>query len=120
VTAAAGLSPLRVFAFALALGVLALAGLTGYRHAAHPPPPAAPLAAERELAKLQLNAAARALSQLHELTATYEEADLHVIRRLHLVRASETSYCVQVVEGDGFLFHLDGPGGRVTGGPCRR
>jgi hypothetical protein len=110
----------RIVLAVVAFALLVASGWTYVRRAAEQAPPEAPHAAERQLAHLQLRAAAQALAQLHRMTATYEEADLHVIRRLHLVRASETSYCVQVVEGDGFLFHLEGPGGRVGDGPCPR
>jgi hypothetical protein len=112
---------LRRIALAIvAFAVLVASAWTYVQRSTAPARAATPRAAERELARLQLRAAAQALAQLHRMTASYEEADLHVIRRLHLVMATETAYCVQVVEGDGFLFHLAGPGGRVADGPCPR
>jgi hypothetical protein len=110
----------RVLLGVLVLALFAASGWTYVRRASTVAPPQQAHAAEWKLARLQLRAAAQALAQLHRLTATYEEADLHVIHRLHLVTATESSYCVQVVEGDGFLFHLAGPGGRVAAGPCPR
>jgi hypothetical protein len=54
------------------------------------------------------------------MVGTYEQSDLHVFKRLQLVRATDTDFCIQAVEGDGLIYHLSGPGGQVTPGFCPR
>lgn len=118
VTVAAGLSPLRVWACLLALGVLALSGWVAYGRAAHPVPPETPEARELRLATIQLEAAGSTLEQAHDLIGTYEQTDLRIFQRLLLVRATESHFCIQVVGREGGLYHLAGPGGAVAQGSC--
>ena len=120
-TVAAGLSPARLVATLLVTCGLVYSAWTAYHHAATgPASAAAPHARELALAQLQLGAAAGALAEAYRMVGTYEQSDLHVFKRLQLVRATETDFCVQAVEGDGLIYHLAGPGGTVESGFCPR
>ena len=80
--------------------------------------PRRPHAQELALAQLQLGAAQMAMNQLHQMTGSYEDADLHVLKRVHFVQGDENTYCVEATEGDGVVFHVDGPAGTVAEGGC--
>ena len=120
VTVAAGLSPARLIATLLAAGGLCFSGWTAYGRAAHPAAPQTLHGHELALAQAQLGAAASSLAEAYRMIGTYEQSDLHVFKRLQLVRATDSDYCIQAVEGDGLIYHLSGPGGTVETGFCPR
>jgi hypothetical protein len=102
----------------LAALTFSASGVTAVRHARAPHVPQRAHRQELALAQLQLGAAAMAMDQLHEMTGSYEEADLHVLQRVRFVEGDEDHYCVEAVEGDGVVFHVEGPGGAVAEGGC--
>ncbi len=65
----------------------------------------------------ELEAAATMLLQARVSVGTYAYTDLRHFRDLALVRADETSFCIQVGVGADAR-HLAGPGGYPAPGPC--
>jgi len=71
----------------------------------------------RELALIELTAAATTESEAKALVGTYSETSLKRFQDLRVVYANETVYCLEVRKGGG-TFHVAGPGGGPADGPC--
>src|ERR687888_157927 len=71
----------------------------------------------RELAFIELTAAATAESQAKALIGTYSETNLRKFKDMKVVYANETVFCLQVHKG-GATYHIGGPGGSPAVGPC--
>ena len=65
----------------------------------------------------ELDAAARMLLEAKAEVGTFAASDLRWFHNMTLVRADETSYCIQVGWGPSAR-HLAGPGGRPVAGAC--
>ena len=71
----------------------------------------------RDLAFIELTAAAANESEAKSLIGTYGETNLKRFQDLKVVYANETVYCLQVRKGGG-TYHLSGPSGSPADGPC--
>ncbi len=65
----------------------------------------------------ELTAASTSMLEAKTLTGTFSAVDLRNFHNLAIVRADESSYCLQVGVGKD-ASHLAGPGGTPTDGPC--
>lgn len=113
----------RVFGFLMILGVLAASGYTMVDKARsgklNPIDEVDAAAARGELASAQyvLGIVASQLHQVHALDATYDaQLELDKFPLVTLVRADETSYCLEFKKTH--TFFLAGPGGSVAQGTC--
>ena len=66
---------------------------------------------------LELQTAASQLLQAKAAVGTYDSIDLKPFHNLYVVRANETSYCIQIGNGPGARY-VAGPGGRPAPGTC--
>lgn len=71
----------------------------------------------RELAYAELRAAAHAEAEAKSFVGTYKDTRLRSFRHLKVIYANETVYCLQL-HVDGWTYHLAGPGGHPSDGPC--
>ena len=71
----------------------------------------------RDLAFIELIAAAANESEAKSLIGTYSETNMKRFQDLKVVYANETVYCLQVHKG-GATYHLSGPSGSPAAGPC--
>ena len=71
----------------------------------------------RELAFTELRAAARAEAEAKSLVGTYRDTSLRAFKHMKVIYANETVFCIQV-HVDGATYHLAGPRGRPSDGPC--
>jgi hypothetical protein len=113
----------RIFGFVLILGVLAASGYTLVDKARsgklNPVGEVDAAAARGELASAQyvLAIVASQLHQVHALDATYDaDLELDKFPLVRLVRADQTSYCLEFEKTH--TFFLAGPGGTVAQGTC--
>jgi len=72
--------------------------------------------AEVASAKYTLAIVARQLAQVHAVTATYADTLDFDNPFVQLIRADETSYCVEYKKTE--TYFLAGPGGTVASGSC--
>ena len=72
--------------------------------------------AEVASAKYTLAIVARQLAQVHAVTATYADTLDFDNPFVRLIRADETSYCVEYKKTE--TYFLAGPGGTVAAGSC--
>ena len=72
--------------------------------------------AEVASAKYTLAIVARQLAQVHAVTATYADTLDFDNPFVRLIRADETSYCVEYKKTE--MYFLAGPGGTVAPGSC--
>jgi hypothetical protein len=108
----------RAAGFVLMWLVLGLSGYTFYdRHFRLHRGGTLHLVRGRELAFTELRAAAHAEAEAKSLVGTYRDTSLRSFRHLKVIYANETVYCVQV-HVDGATYHLAGPGGHPSAGPC--
>jgi hypothetical protein len=104
--------------FVLVLGGLVMSGWTLYQKDFQPQQGGSvKLVHGRELAFIELTAAATTESQAKALIGTYSETNLKRFRDLRVVYANETVFCLEVRKRGG-TFHLAGPGGSPADGPC--
>ena len=108
----------RAALFVLTIGGLVLSGWTLYQKDFHAQRGGSvKLVHGRELAFIELTAAAATESEAKSLIGTYTETNLKRFQSLSVVYANETVYCLQVHKG-GATYHLSGPGGAPGDGPC--
>jgi hypothetical protein len=76
-------------------------------NSAGPPPPGSPGAQAAELmSNAALAQAGRVLSDHHTSSGTFAGADLSVVPGTRLVRASDTTFCIEAGE-QSWLYHLE-------------
>jgi hypothetical protein len=86
-------------------------------HKAHPKQ--APInTAAGQLAAAELKDAGDQLYLTKRWADTYDGPDLKNFKDLKLVRASDTSFCLEVAK-EGYVFRLIGPGGVAEPGTCQ-
>ena len=108
----------RAAGFVLMMLVLALSGYTFYgKHFQLHKGGSLHLVRGRDLAYTELRSAAHAEAEARSLVGTYEDTSLRSFRHLKVIYANETVYCIQV-HLDGGTYHLAGPGGHPSDGPC--
>jgi hypothetical protein len=108
----------RAALFVLMIGGLVLSGYTLYHKDFQPAQGGSVrLVHGRELAIVELTAAAATEAEAKSLVGTYSETNLRRFKDLNVVYANETVFCLQVHKG-GATYHLAGPGGSPADGPC--
>ena len=108
----------RAVLFVLVLGGLVVSGWSLYEKDFQPAQGGTvKLVHGRDLALIELTAAATTESEAKSLIGTYSETNLKHFQDLRVVYANETVYCLEVRKGGG-TFHVAGPGGTPTDGPC--
>jgi hypothetical protein len=108
----------RAAGFVLMVLVLALSGYTFYgKHFELHRGGNLHLVRGRELAYVELRAAAQVESQARGLVGTYRDTSLRSFRNMKVIYANDTVYCLQV-HLQGGTYHLAGPGGDPADGPC--
>ena len=108
----------RAAGFVLMWLVLALSGYTFYeKHFELHRGGTLHLVRGRELAFTELRAAAQAEAEAKSLVGTYRDTSLRAYRHMKVIYANETVYCIQV-RVDGATYHLAGPSGHPSAGPC--
>jgi hypothetical protein len=108
----------RAALFVLMIGGLAFSGYTLYHKDFQPAQGGSvKLVHGRELAFVELTAAAATESEAKSLVGTYSETNLRAFKNMKVVYANETVFCLEVHKG-GVTYHLGGPGGSPAVGPC--
>jgi hypothetical protein len=108
----------RAAMFVLMIGCLGLSGYTLYqRDFEADRGGSVRLVHGRDLAFVELTAAATTESEAKALVGTYGATNLRRFADLRVIYANETVYCLQVRKGGG-TYHLAGPGGSPADGPC--
>jgi hypothetical protein len=108
----------RAAAFVLSICALAASGWAFVEHGGrlHQGGHVALLAGQ-EAVDVELQSAATQLLQAKVETGTFSQTGLPAFHNLAIVRADDTTYCIQVSSGPEAR-HLTGPGGVPAPGPC--
>jgi len=108
----------RAGGFVLMMIVLFLSGYTLYvKHFQLHRGGSLHLISGRELAYTELRAAAHSETEARSLVGTYRDTSLRSFRHMRVIYANDTVYCLQI-QVEGGTFHLAGPDGHPSDGPC--